>query len=309
MPLQTNGEISLSDIRTEFGDSGEVSLSDYYGEGNPVLPASGEIEMSDFYGVTIAPPFTGLNVSRNPSHGIDSVEDPDNAYASASVSTIGGSGSFDFEWFPENGSDGHISVSRNSVGSASYSGTCKVTDLVLGTVHTTSNVFISAIVTEEPEPCFDINTPIWMNDGSYKLAGDLIIGDNVKSFSMPTMIDESIEGWEDWTTSDVSDGVVDTSEVIRAEHHEVSEHYILNNELKVSATHPFLIYRNGIWQWLRTSLLQIGDQFYAEDGTYIPLTIIDHVSSPITVVNIGVEEVDTYFGGALGGKAVLAHNK
>jgi len=56
MTLQSSGQISLDDVRTEFGDSGEVKLSDYYGaEGG--LPASGEVTLSDFYSITNLIPF------------------------------------------------------------------------------------------------------------------------------------------------------------------------------------------------------------------------------------------------------------
>ena len=49
MTLQASGMISLSDIATEFGGSGQLKLSDYYGADNGV-PTSGEIKLSDFYG-------------------------------------------------------------------------------------------------------------------------------------------------------------------------------------------------------------------------------------------------------------------
>ncbi len=51
MTLQSSGQITISDINTEFGNSGETQLSDYYGD-EPSLPTSGEITLSDFYGLT-----------------------------------------------------------------------------------------------------------------------------------------------------------------------------------------------------------------------------------------------------------------
>jgi hypothetical protein len=51
MPLQSSGQISLSQIATEFGGSAPHSLSEYYGKGN--APASGEIQLAaDFYGTS-----------------------------------------------------------------------------------------------------------------------------------------------------------------------------------------------------------------------------------------------------------------
>jgi hypothetical protein len=51
MALQSSGQISLSNIQSEFGGSNPISLSEYYGKGN--APASGEIQLAaDFYGTS-----------------------------------------------------------------------------------------------------------------------------------------------------------------------------------------------------------------------------------------------------------------
>jgi len=55
MPLQTSGEISFGDIRTEFGLSGSVSFSNLYRSGSNIsanntdVPTSGAISPVDFY--------------------------------------------------------------------------------------------------------------------------------------------------------------------------------------------------------------------------------------------------------------------
>lgn len=51
MALQTSGPISLSDIENEFGGSGSISLSEYYGADGGI-PSSGTISMSQFYGAS-----------------------------------------------------------------------------------------------------------------------------------------------------------------------------------------------------------------------------------------------------------------
>ena len=60
MALQTSGEISLYDIRDEFGQSNPVPIQDYYRGGgivpdipeNSSVPTSGSISVQDFYGAT-----------------------------------------------------------------------------------------------------------------------------------------------------------------------------------------------------------------------------------------------------------------
>lgn len=53
MALQTSGKISHADIKGEFGGSGAIGLSDYYGAASGI-PTSGTIKESDFYGKSAA---------------------------------------------------------------------------------------------------------------------------------------------------------------------------------------------------------------------------------------------------------------
>jgi len=56
--LQSSGAISLQDLKTEFGDTGSSSLSEFYRGGslvpntgtNAAVPTSGQISLTDFYG-------------------------------------------------------------------------------------------------------------------------------------------------------------------------------------------------------------------------------------------------------------------
>lgn len=60
MALQSSGQISIGDLKTEFGDTGSSSLSEFYRGGSLVpntgtnagVPTSGEIKLSDFYGAS-----------------------------------------------------------------------------------------------------------------------------------------------------------------------------------------------------------------------------------------------------------------
>jgi hypothetical protein len=64
MALQTSGQITIDDLRTEFGVTGRRPLSDFYRGGgivpdtptNSGVPTSGRITLSDFYGAAAATP-------------------------------------------------------------------------------------------------------------------------------------------------------------------------------------------------------------------------------------------------------------
>lgn len=56
MALQSSGQIKLSEVASEFGDSAPHSMSEFYrngslvGSNNSSVPTSGEIQLGDFYG-------------------------------------------------------------------------------------------------------------------------------------------------------------------------------------------------------------------------------------------------------------------
>lgn len=51
MALQGSGEISMNDLRTEFGLSGQIDIGAFLSDGAATLPTSGQIRMNDFYNV------------------------------------------------------------------------------------------------------------------------------------------------------------------------------------------------------------------------------------------------------------------
>src|SRR5210317_1544552 len=51
MPLTGSGQLKISEIATEFGDTAPHEMSEFYGAATGI-PASGEISVSDFYGAS-----------------------------------------------------------------------------------------------------------------------------------------------------------------------------------------------------------------------------------------------------------------
>lgn len=49
MTLQSSGQMTFTDIQTEFGGSNPISLDEYYGAASGI-PSSGQISMNQFYG-------------------------------------------------------------------------------------------------------------------------------------------------------------------------------------------------------------------------------------------------------------------
>lgn len=76
MTLPASGELSFSDIVTEFGGSAPHSLSEYYrggsyvGSGAPNVPTSGQISFNDFYGAKAAFVFTATISSNTNNYNV-----------------------------------------------------------------------------------------------------------------------------------------------------------------------------------------------------------------------------------------------
>ncbi len=250
-------------------------------------------------------------------------EGPKNIFASVSLgisSITGGVGPYSYNWF-RSGADDEITASGTTGSSVTltyedlvdYAQTelasedWKVTVTDQYGRSATSNTCSVTIYLQHL--CFASDTPIIMADGSIKQIGNIEVGDKVKCYSTPTLIDQSDPDWIKWSDTTLGTGTKAISVVTKAIHYRSNDYYELNNQVKVTAKHPFMVYRNGLWQWITVDSLKVGDILYAEDGSEISLASIHHFDEEIDVVSISVDDVDTYFAGSFDGKAVLVHNK
>jgi hypothetical protein len=240
----------------------------------------------------------------------------DGSAHTATISPVinNGSGNFTKQWLQgpnygvvstKNG-DASVSGSATEVGD-SFSQTWKsqITDNADSIVKTSGAATLSVTI----DACFERNTRIWMGDGSYRLIRDLVLGDVVKSFTTPTMIDESDPTWRDWTQTDISNGTIGTSVVTATSAHTHMGYFIINQIIRITGKHPVLTKRAGVWQWVFVANLTHGDYLLGSDKSEIEVTMIEEVIQPIYVISLGVENNDTYFGGDLGGLSMLVHNK
>lgn len=329
MALPTTGPISFNDIQNELGGSNPIAMTEYYGI--DTLPTENTISMQNFRGVSGYTPISNVQISGGGGSSNYCTDNANSCYASASdswtVTYNGGDPATDvFTWIKHSGGTPSLFGESTATLSISFGGNfdagqgdnitcrykCTVSNPTNGDSGIMSGPGVSStlIIGNDGDPeCFSWDTPIWMNDGSFKNAGDINIGDKLKAFITPSMIPEEQEGWEDWTNTNLTGGALEKTDVIRASSHVTPNYYKINNDLKVTASHPFLIYRNSIWQWINAQDLVVGDLFYGQDGSNIPVNSLVFVDLPIQVINIGVEPADTYFAGSLNGIAVLGHNK
>ncbi|MGD9697598.1 Hint domain-containing protein [Acinetobacter sp.] len=143
--------------------------------------------------------------------------------------------------------------------------------------------------------CFGAETSILLADGSYKFIKDIQVGDQLASYLITGMPDASEnDAWRTWASADI-DYSADTCAVERISAHDVDSYYLLNSKTKVTAEHPFMVKRDGIWQWVIVSQMVIGDQLLDNLGELIPVTDLELVNEPLTVYMLDAENIDAFF--------------
>lgn len=154
---------------------------------------------------------------------------------------------------------------------------------------------------------FDTHVPLW-NFGTKQL-GDLRPGDIVMGYYRDGMLDAAFENWRDWMMppSAASGGIIVPVAVTCSMIGEFASHYVLNDSLCATYEHPFLILRDGLWQWIQMRDIVIGDALFNDAFSPIPVQSIKVVEEPMLFANIDVEEVDNFYIIGLG-SMVLTHN-
>lgn len=158
--------------------------------------------------------------------------------------------------------------------------------------------------------CLPRNTPVLLWAGGTKALGELVPGDVLIGWTADGMIDESLEGWREWSlpAGAEQDGAFVPVTVICTQLSEYDWHLLINGELRATYEHTFLVLRAGEWRWRRADALQPGDCFLGEDRQAVPIETIERIDQRMPVANVNVEEVDNFLFVAFGDLAIISHN-
>tara|TARA_R110000868_G_scaffold107277_3_gene293527 strand:- start:54 stop:1052 length:999 start_codon:yes stop_codon:yes gene_type:complete len=332
MALQSSGTITFAQIQAEFGGSNPISLSEYYRGGsyvpnttvNSSIPTSGTITMSNFYsGSNTAAAWSSAdfnsstNVARNSVNTSNTLSPT--ITGSMDINVSGGiSASFSIAGGSFSATTRAITTGQNITARGTASASYNTASALAVNGNGDSLVYLIQTGSAPPPPppppptgtCLAASEPIYIHSSSAdETIGDLVVGDTVNSFNSPTIIDETNPNWEAWSEADISDGANLTTNIVRADSFLVGSYIVINGQLKCTEPHPLLAQRGGLWQWIRANALEVGDNLYGFDATAIPVTSLDTVNEQLQVVDVGAENVDTYFAGKIDGVYILNHNK
>jgi len=158
--------------------------------------------------------------------------------------------------------------------------------------------------------CFAYGTQILMADGTTKNIEEMMVGDVVKSMSIPGMpiVDGTDDDWntyKDFTTNSLVSSSLSTATVRKAVTDSYDNYYKITlgngDILKATYEHPLFVQRDGVYKWVKvnhtevSSSLKTTDLLVDKDKNTQTISSIDFVDEILDVGTIDVEDLDVYF--------------
>lgn len=232
---------------------------------------------------------------------------------SAGFSTIPSGTVYTFV-IPSNGGSASGITINASCGAALYAlygnFTVEVTDAAS---HVTSSTFPYAVQREQSYGgggggggCFIEGTKIQMASGAAKYVQNLKVGDVVRSYTVPGMIDEAAYRWADWETDSI-EGLAYTESVVRNNVPFVAMDKTTVNGITTTSEHMYFTRRGEVYGWRKAKLLVVGDKLITRDGEW-NVTQVTEVTEEGVFYLLDVEENDTLVCVTSDNMKVLSHN-
>jgi hypothetical protein len=96
------------------------------------------------------------------------------------------------------------------------------------------------------------------------------------------------------------DGGAVVNEVVQTFRALAVQYFVINGEISVTDTHPFLVGND----WIEARDIRVGDTLVGLDGTAVPVNSVESVDYGVRVFNIAVSGNHTFFA-----DGILVHNK
>ena len=155
--------------------------------------------------------------------------------------------------------------------------------------------------------CFVTGTDILMSDGSTKKIEDVVVGDSLKTFDIPTLDDDydpDLMNTENaWTIDSTNNFTYTTTTVTHVGRRPVLKTIKFNNLHRCTINHAILVKRNNVYEWLTAKDIQVGDFFIKFDKTEEEVLTKETIEELVEVVAIDCEIKDFYFA-----NSILVHN-
>lgn len=149
--------------------------------------------------------------------------------------------------------------------------------------------------------CFAYGTQITLVDNSTINIEHIQVGQVLKTISIVGLGLEE-DNWKTWSTTNFSYSNANAT-VTAVMFDSYSSYYNINNNLlTVTYEHPILTKAEDTIKFMQVRDIKAGISIFSIQG-WIEVTSIEFINQPIQVVNLAVEDEDTYFA-----NGILAHN-
>jgi len=185
-----------------------------------------------------------------------------------------------------------------------------VNDFATGTQSGNNIIQISTSAGGGGGGCFAYGTQILMSDGTTKNIEEIMVGDVVKSMSIPDMpivegTDDDWNTYKDFSSNSLVSSSLSTATVKRAVTDSYDNYYKITlgngDILKVTFEHPLFVQRDGVYQWTKvnhtelSSSLKTTDLLVDKDKNTQTISSIEFVDEILDTGTIDVEDLDVYF--------------
>ena len=187
-------------------------------------------------------------------------------------------------------------------------GNYPINPLIGGMVNNSIKFGPFAEIPVEPPPvnngCFTADTKITMFDGSLKNICDVVPGDRVLSYNIPSFTNrENLQQIFSWWTQILQGSHLSGANVIDCVGKQFHYYYDINDGfLKVTVEHPLLVQRGNIWSFKPARDIIIGDRIKSFEGTCL-IKSINKVYEDSYYWNLDIDGSNLYFANGL-----VAHN-
>jgi hypothetical protein len=230
-------------------------------------------------------------------------------FVSSSVSYDYSLGTGDFSCSVPQGSWQAFSGASMTASEASYNGAGfgVYVNISLREAANHSSTTSFGLALEADGACFAYGTVLRTQNGDRKVE-DLIEGDVVIGFSEPSMVDASVEDWQNWTVgtlAQVDTGVLTT--VAECFHFDADRSVIING-VHMTYTHYCFVFDGNKYCWKRAKDIKITDSFVNASKELVQITDIQTVIGTHSFVRLNVESNDTVQV-KYGASYLLMHNQ
>lgn len=158
-----------------------------------------------------------------------------------------------------------------------------------------------------PNLCFAVGTDILMSNGSSKKIENIVIGDSLKTFDIPTLDDDYdpdlMNTDSAWTITSTENFTNTNTLVTYVASRPCLSTIKFNNLHRCTENHAIFVNKDGQYQWLKAKDIQVGDHFVKFDKTEEVVLSKEIIEEMVEVVAIDCEIKDFYFA-----NNILVHN-